>query len=780
MKWTFILLGMLLPALMAGQKFTVSGYVSDKESGELLIGASIYEKTLLKGTSANLYGFYSLTLEADSLELIFSYAGYEPIKKVFKLDADIIINVQLASINELGEVEIIASQSTPIQDRTQMSSIELSMQKVKSLPVLMGERDVLKTIQLMPGVQSGSEGSSGIYVRGGGPDQNLILLDGVPIYNVSHLFGFFSVFNPDAIKAVELIKGGFPARYGGRLSSVLDIRMKEGNMNKISGEGSIGLVASKLTLEGPIKKGQTSFLVSGRRTYLDLLIRPFVRAESNGDATGGYYFYDFNAKINHKLDDKNRLYLSGYFGKDRAFTRFDDGAVFGGGEEKEVAELEWGNIIGALRWNRELSSQLFANTTFTYSRYKFKTGIEYTYKDDDDEEKFLFEYTSGIEDLALKIDLDHLPNPDHYLKYGAGATYHNFTPGVNFYEFSGTDITAIDTTWGSSQIQSIELYAFAEDDWKVNELLKLNIGLHGSSFHVDGTSYFSIQPRISARYLLNEKWSVKSSYSAMAQYLHLLTNTSIGLPTDLWVPVTENIKPLNSHQVALGVATSFHEQFELSIEGYYKVMNNIIEYKDGASFLADARDWQTKVETGKGWSYGAEILLEKTVGKFSGWIGYTLSWTERQFDNLNFGEKFPYRYDRRHDIGIALTYKPKERIDFGLVWVYGTGNAVSIPSSTYLSDGSLPHFNDYYVNSVEYISDRNGYRMPSYHRLDFAVNLHKQKNGYKRTWSWGVYNMYSRQNPFYLYFANDDDGDPGLFQVSLFPIIPYFSYQFKF
>jgi hypothetical protein len=654
------------------------------------------------------------------------------------------------------------------------------MQKVKSLPVLMGERDVLKTVQLLPGVQSGSEGSSGIYVRGGGPDQNLILLDGVPVYNVSHLFGFFSVFNPDAIKAVELIKGGFPARYGGRLSSVLDIRMKEGNMNKLSGEGSIGLVASKLTLEGPIKKGQTSFLVSARRTYLDLLIRPFVRAESDGDATGGYYFYDFNAKINHKLDDKNRLYASGYFGKDRAFTKFDDGAVFGGGEEKEVAELEWGNIIGALRWNRELSPQLFANTTFTYSRYKFKTGIEYTYRDDDDEEKFLFEYTSGIEDLALKLDLDHLPNPDHYLKYGAGITYHNFTPGVNFYEFSGTDITAVDTTWGSSQIQSLELYAFAEDDWKVNELLKLNIGVHGSSFLVDGTSYFSLQPRISARYLLNEKWSVKSSYSAMAQFLHLLTNTSIGLPTDLWVPVTENIKPLNSHQVALGVATSLSDQLELSVEGYYKVMNNIIEYKDGASFLADARDWQTKVETGKGWSYGAEILLEKTVGKFSGWIGYTLSWTERQFDNLNFGEKFPYRYDRRHDIGIAMTYKPKERIDFGLVWVYGTGNAVSIPSSTYLSEGSLPNFNDYYVNSVEFISDRNGYRMPSYHRLDFAVNLHKQKNGYKRTWSWGVYNMYSRQNPFYLYFANDDDGDPGLFQVSLFPIIPYFSYQFKF
>lgn len=770
---------LLLPSLLLCQKHTISGYVSDSENGELLIGANIYEKNLLKGTTANLYGFYSLTLEQDSIELIFSYTGYQAIKKVFYLDANIEIDVELTSINELGEVEIVASESSSIQDRTQMSSIELNMSKVKSLPVLMGERDVLKTVQLLPGVQSGSEGTSGIYVRGGGPDQNLILLDGVPVYNVSHLFGFFSVFNPDAIRNVELIKGGFPARYGGRLSSVLDIRMKEGNMNKITGEGSVGLVASKLTLEGPIKKGKTSFLVSGRRTYLDLLIRPFVRAQSDGEATGGYYFYDFNAKINHRLDDKNRIYASGYFGKDRAFTRFDDG-LLGGGEEKEVAELEWGNIIGALRWNRELSPQLFSNTTFTYSRYKFRTGIEFEYNNGDDEEHFLFEYSSGIEDIALKIDLDHLPNPDHYLKYGASATYHTFTPGVNYYEFSGTDIQPVDTTWGSSIVNSFEFYAFAEDDWKVNELLKINAGIHASSFHVDGSSYFSVQPRLSARYLLNELWAVKASYSSMAQYLHLLTNTSIGLPTDLWVPATEEIKPLTSHQVAAGFATTLKEGYELSVEGYYKVMNNLIEYKDGASFLADARDWQSKVEAGKGWSYGAEILLEKTMGKFSGWIGYTLSWTERQFDNLNFGEKFPYRYDRRHDVGVAMTYKHSERMDFGLVWVYGTGNAVSIPSSTYVTSGSLPPFNEYFAYDVDYISDRNGYRMPSYHRLDFSVNLHKKMNRHQRTWSWGVYNMYNRQNPFYLYFSSDDDGDPGLFQVSLFPIIPYFSYQFKF
>lgn len=780
MKWTLFFLGIMLPSLFIGQKHTISGQISDHNSGELLIGANVYEKTLLKGTSSNLYGFYSLTLDEDSIDLIFSYTGYRPVKKSFSLTEDITMDVSLHSIVLLGEVEIVASESTTLQERTQMSSIELSMQKVKDLPVLLGERDILKTIQLLPGVQSGSEGTSGFYVRGGGPDQNLILLDGVPVYNVSHLFGFFSVFNPDGIKSVNLIKGGFPARYGGRLSSVLDIRMKEGNLNEIKGEGAIGLVASKLTLEGPIKKGRTSFLVSGRRTYLDVLIRPFTQQQREEGSTAGYYFYDLNTKINHKIDDKNRVYLSGYFGKDRAYARFEDEGSSGPIGESSAWELEWGNIIGVARWNRQLSPRLFANTTFTYSRYQFRTGIEIAYSDDDIEEKFLYEYKSGIEDLALKIDLDFLPNPNHYVKYGFGGTNHLFTPGVNLLEFSGTEFTPIDTTWGSSIIKSTELYLYAEDDWKVNELLKVNIGIHASSFLVNGSSYFSVQPRISARYLLNEDWSIKASYSSMAQYLHLLTNSRIGLPTDLWVPVTENIKPLTSHQGALGVATTIKNKFELSIEGYYKVMNNIIEYKDGASFLADARDWQTKVETGKGWSYGVELLFEKTVGNFSGWIGYTLSWSERQFENLNFGNKFPYSYDRRHDVGLAITYKVSDNIDLGWVWVYGTGNAVSIPTSTYLAENSVPHFANLYSNNIEYIAERNGYRMPSYQRLDISITIHKKKARYERSWSFGAYNLYNRQNPFLLYFSTDANGDPGLFQLSLFPIIPYFSYQFKF
>lgn len=758
---------------------TISGYVTDSETGEYLIGANVYLEDFSSGTSTNIYGFYSLTTSSTTIKVTYSYVGYEPQRKEIELSEDMKLDVALSMINELGVAEVTSDASEQIQQRTQMSSVEIPMIKVKSLPVFMGEKDILKTVQLLPGVQSGTEGSSGFYVRGGGPDQNLILLDGVPVYNASHLFGFFSVFNPDAIRNVQLIKGGFPARYGGRLSSVLDIRMKEGNTKKFSGEGSIGLISSKLTFEGPLKLDKGSFLISGRRTYIDALTRPIARIESDGDATGGYFFHDYNGKLNYSFNPRNRLFLSGYFGKDNAFARFDEGILINP-DEKETASLEWGNIIGAARWNHEIGNQLFLNTTLTFSRYEFVTGFEV----DAPDERFLYEYNSGIQDFGLKADLDYIPNPDHYVKFGAGSVYHTFTPGVNKFELSTAGETAIDTTFGSTIINSGEFYAYIEDDWKINDLLKVNVGVHSSSFLVNNESYFSVQPRIAGRYLINEKVSVKAAYSSMAQYLHLLTNAGIGLPTDLWLPVTDTIPPQLSHQIAIGIATTLKHDLELSVEGYYKTMENLIEYKDGASFFANADDWQSKVELGRGWSYGAEVLLEKKRGKFTGWIGYTLSWSERQFDNLNFGNKFPYRYDRRHDLGIALTYLINDNVDMGLVYVYGTGNAVTLPTGTYLAAGTEgAELDNPFANwtpRVDHISERNGYRTPSYHRLDFGVNIHKQKKHYERTWSFGVYNLYNRQNPFFLYFDQVDDENAGLFQISLFPIIPSFSWAFKF
>jgi len=760
-------------------KFSISGYLEDIQTGEKLIGATIYDYKTGQGISSNIYGFYSLTLPSDSVDLLFSYVGYQPIRKAFMLDEDMRIDIRLEPGQVLAEAEIVADVEK-IQERTQMSSLELDMNKVRSLPVLMGERDIIKTLQLLPGVQSGTEGASGLYVRGGSPDQNLILLDGVPIYNASHLFGFFSVFNSDAIKNVDLVKGGFPARYGGRVSSVLDIRMKEGNMNEIHGEGSIGIIASRFTLEGPLAKDKASFLISARRTYIDILAQPFIRA-AEADGTGGYYFYDLNTKLNYILDDNNRIYLSGYFGRDRAYTRYSNN--FDNATEDFKASLSWGNAIVALRWNHIHNAKLFSNTTATFSNYNFSTDIELTVNSETDDDEFLrFIYDSGIRDFGVKSDFDFIPNPNHYTKFGGAYTYHTFTPGINQYELDDA-YSSLDTTFGSNKVYAHEFFVYAENDWKINSRLKLNGGLHLAGFLVNNKTYFSLQPRFSGRYLLNDVSSLKASYSRMAQFLHLLSNSSIGLPTDLWLPATDKTKPQFADQVALGYAHDLNSQFEISAEIYYKWMYNLIEYKDGASFQGTGEDWQNKVETGKGDAYGLELLLEKKKGKLSGWIGYTLSWSNRQFANLNNGETFPYRFDRRHDIGLALTYTFNENVDAGFVWVYGTGNAVTLPVGrmpAFTDVPGLADFQSYFGGELDVITNRNAYRMPAYHRADFGVNLHKKKKWGTRTWSLGFYNIYNRQNPFFLYFSNDDQGNKKLFQISLFPILPAVSYNFKF
>lgn len=765
--------------LSAQQTVTISGYVEDAASGERLIGATVFDLKSKKGTSTNAFGFFSLTLPADSVWLRVSFVGYQSHFNNVWLDKDMNLTVTLTNSVDLKEVEVIADR---IEDNSQMSTMVLQMDMVRSLPVLLGERDILKTIQLLPGIKSGTEGSSGLYVRGGGPDQNLILLDGVPVYNASHLFGFFSVFNSEAINSVEIVKGGFPARYGGRLSSVLDIRMKEGNTKEFHGDGSVGIIASRLTLEGPIKKDKTSFMVSARRTYLDLLARPLIKAASNGQ-TAGYYFYDVNTKINHRINDKNRIYFSTYFGNDKFYSKYGSNYLNNNVryENKSEASLNWGNIISALRWNYEISNKLFCNTTVTYSRYKFNVGFSDETKRTENGQstttKNSFNYFSGIQDWSGRVDFFYIPNTKHYIRFGANETYHTFTPGVNSFTYVD-NVTNQDTTFGSMKKFAHEMYVYAEDDWDITNRIKVNAGLHFSGFLVDGKSYWALQPRVSGRFLINEESSFKLSYARMAQYIHLLTNAGIGLPTDLWVPVTENIKPQIADQVAIGYARTIKKKFQFSTELYYKFMNNLIEYKDGATFFGSDKDWQEKVESGKGWAYGMELLLEKKSGKTTGWIGYTLSWSNRQFENLNFGEIFPYRYDGRHNVGIAITHHFTEKIDVGIVWVYGTGNAVTLGYERYNALDENPFGNNF--NEVVHISERNNYRMPSYHRLDIGVNFHKKKSKHERTWSIGLYNAYSRQNAFYLFFDYNNNGDRVFKQVSLFPIIPSFSYSFKF
>lgn len=783
---------------VSAQKFTISGYIKDASNGENLIGANVFDVNMQSGTSTNHYGFYSLTLPSDSVHLIYSYVGYGTQTTTFYLNKDTTISIELVDNALLEEIVISGDEVEKIQEATQMSTVSVPVEQIKSLPALLGEVDVLKVMQLLPGVQSGNEGTSGLYVRGGGPDQNLILLDGVPVYNASHLFGFFSVFNSDAINNVQLIKGGFPARYGGRLSSVIDINMKEGNMKEFHGEGSVGLIAAKLTLEGPIVKDKTSFIVSGRRTYIDLLARPLIRAQSEGSGTAGYYFYDLNAKVNHKFSNTDRLYLSTYFGDDKFYYRYKDDGIFGDQnlEYREESGLQWGNFTTALRWNHMFGSRLFSNLTLTHSRYRFnifsESENEYFNSDENKKETEYLKaaYLSGINDFAAKIDFDYIPSPRHYIRYGVNAIRHTFNPGA-FNIRSNEAITEIDTTLGSSKTLAVEYAGYVEDDIEVTDKLKVNAGLHLIGFYVNKKFYKSLQPRIAARYLVGGNLSVKASYARMTQFIHLLTNSGIGLPTDLWVPATDRIPPQNAAQVALGVAKGFKNRYEVSLEGYYKNMNNLIEYKEGASFISIGSDWQNKVAVGNGRSYGSELLIQKKEGRTTGWIGYTLSWSNRQFDHLNLGKRFPYKYDRRHDIGLAVVHHWKERVDFSFSWVFGTGNAITLPQATYAGEETSQYYhspdNSFFPSSLYYYGERNSFRMKAYHRLDLSVAFKKKKKWGERTWTVGVYNAYSRKNPFYIYLSEQEEYRNGVYryksqfkQVSLFPFIPSISYNFKF
>jgi len=754
------------------QKKTISGYVSDGKTQEKIIGAIIYDAKTKLGTITNNFGFYSLTLPSDSVNLLISYIGFTPQYLSFLLNKDVPLNIDLSLSNQLQTIEILADENERIEERTRMSTINIPIEQIKKVPALLGEVDVLKVLQLLPGVKSGGEGSSGLYVRGGGPDQNLILLDGAPIYNASHLFGFFSTFNADAIKNVELTKGGFPARYGGRLSSVIDINMKDGNMRKYNVEGSVGLIASKILIEGPIWNEKTSFLFTARRTYLDLLLGPIISAATIGEGSGGYYFYDLNLKVNHKFSDKDKLFLSLYKGLDNFY--FSTGSAFTG-ETSYGGYLKWGNAIGSARWSHVFNNQLFCTTGLTYTQYLFGLGQEL--KDLKNDTKESANYFSGINDWAGKINFDYMPNPNHNVKFGTNYIYHTFKTGAEQYKTSGFDRN-IDSISGNPDIFATELNLYAEDDWRINPKLKINVGIHAAGFLVQNSFYKSLQPRFTGRYLLPNNWSVKASYASMMQFIHLLSNSNVGLPTDLWVPATKLIKPQQSYQGAFGFAKSFkNNAFEFSAEGYYKEMKNIIDYLDGANFIGGSNDWEKKVAQGIGWSYGAEFLIQKKKGKLNGWIGYTLSWTNRQFTQINEGKIYPYKYDRRHDVSIVAIYKLSNKLDVSSTWVYGTGNAISLPLQSYaavVDPGSSLN------NEVQYYGGKNNYRMAPYSRMDVSVNKHKKKKWGRVTWSFGVYNLYNRQNPYFLYFARNQYGVQQLKQVSLFRLIPSISYSFKF
>lgn len=767
-------------AASAQKKVTVNGYVKDSASGESVVGATVTIDG--KSVGSNGYGFYSLTLDSGSYDITVSHVSYLTQSGRLALTQNLQQNVfLLPKAAALSEVVLYSRRRDVNVRNAQMGKIDLSVAQIKNIPAFLGEVDILKAIQLLPGVRNAGEGNAGFYVRGGGPDQNLIMLDEAVVYNTGHLFGFFSIFNSDAIKNTSLIKGGMPAQYGGRLSSVLDVQMKDGNSKEFVTEGGIGLIASRFSVQGPVKKDKASFIVSGRRTYIDVLVKPAVPKTSNFYGSG-YYFYDLNAKLNYRFSDKDRLFLSGYFGRD-VFTFRNAKLAFN-------ADIPWGNSTATLRWNHVFNRKLFANTTLVYNDYKFSFGAA--------QNNFQIKLASGIRDGSAKMDFDYYPSGAHKIKFGGLSTYHKFTPNVT----SGQQDSVVFKPSNTGLKRAIENALYVQDDWDVSDGLKLNYGLRWSSFtqvgpytkyvtdinqnKLDSTVYGGLQsvkayngfePRITARYAVNASTSVKASVTRNLQYIHLVSNAGTTLPTDLWVPSTFRVQPQKSWQYSAGLFKNFKDnEYETSVEAYYKTMQHQIEYREG--YTPSLRDPEEEFVFGKGWSYGTEWFVNKVRGRLTGWIGYTLSWTWRKFPQLNNGETYPAKYDRRHDLSVVATWEQSRKWKFGAVFVYATGNATSLPQRFYIINGVL---------TQEY-SQINAYRLPSYHRLDLSATLTPQPKKQKRLqsfWVFSVYNAYSRANPYFIYFSQEGSPYNGTLkvqakQVSLFPVLPSVTWNFRF
>lgn len=769
----FVLIYLGSSSAFGQEKHTLSGYIRDAASGEELIGASVYATDIDKGTTSNVYGYYSLTLPEGTYALKIQYLGYEPIYEEIALTEDISRNFELGESSEkLDEVEVVGERSsTQNIESVEMSVASLDITSIKKIPAIFGEVDIVKSIQLLPGITNAGEGVGGFFVRGGGVDQNLILLDEATVYNASHLLGFFSVFNPDAIKDVKLYKGGIPAQFGGRLSSLMDIRMNEGNMKQWSVRGGIGLISSKLTVEGPIKKDKASFIVSGRRTYADLFLKLSRNEELRNNTL---YFYDLNAKINYKINEKNRIFLSGYFGQDR----FILGNAF---------STDWGNTTATVRWNHLFSPKLFSNFTFVFSKFKYSLGVP--------EGAFAFDWDASIQDFSLKSDFTAFVTPNVSLKFGFIATHHTFEP-ANFRP-TGEEGESILTAFKVPNKHAIEPAVYLSSEQKIGSHVVLQYGLRYSAFYnigpgrvyqyeedgetVADTTFYSsfegikfyhgLEPRFSANFIINEANSIKTSYNRTRQYLHLISNSTVSSPFDIWVPSDPYIEPQIADQVALGYFRNFFDgKIETSVEVYYKKMQNLIDYKDNAELILNDKI-ETELLSGDGQSYGAEFFIKKPGGRFNGWISYTLARTERTIPGINDGETYPATYDRRHNLSVVGNFEITEQWTVSANWVYYTGLAVTFPVGRFNYNGVI----------TPIFSDRNGYRLPDYHRLDLAINYSWQK---RKTWSNQInlsfYNIYNRKNPFSYTFRQSGPNETEAVKTYLFGIVPSFSYSFKF
>ncbi|MCP2045756.1 TonB-dependent receptor [Pontibacter sp. HSC-36F09] len=785
-RFLYLILPLLLLPLLpawAQDSFVLRGQVLDVNTAEPLAGASISLKERPSiGTVSEPDGRYSLRAPAGSYTLVIRYIGYENQETPLQLFRNETLDLKLTPASySTREVEIIGTRIKPITQTATMGEIDIPMQSVKTLPVLFGETDIMKTVQLMPGIQSGGEGNTGFYVRGGGSDQNLILLDQAVVYNPGHLLNFFSVFNSDAISNATMIKGNMPARYGGRLSSVLDVELREGSADSLQAEGGIGLIASRLTVQGPLVKDKAALIFSARRTYVDVLFGPFLRHTEQGGVP--YYFYDFNGKVSYTLSPKDKLYLSGYYGKDVGTLTLSSGRF--------EADFQWGNASATARWNHQFSDRHSVDVSGILSNYAF----DFTWDFGD----ITTSVETGIRDYTAKADFVYTPSAQHHLEYGLQYTHHTLRPRTGSAETAEGDVFTTDQILSKTAHQAA---IYLSDDWNVTDRLLLSLGIRGSYFAqmgpftfyefdqnqrtVDSVAYgdgervkvfHALEPRVSARYTLSANSSIKASYTRSAQYLHLVSNAYTTLPLDVWVPSSAIVEPQQATQYAVGYFQSFSQNmYEGSVELYYKSMENQLEYREGFVAGPSNRDLEYEFVRGSGESYGAEFFLRKNYGDLQGWIGYTLSRTDRTFPDINQGRTFPARFDRRHDVSLVATYTYNPRWTFGGSFVYGTGQATTMPERRYLIEGTV---------NYQY-GDRNSFRMEPFHRLDLSATLEgKAQRRLQSSWTFAIYNVYGRRNPFLYYI--DSEGAPygtdtkvQAKKVSLIPFpLPSVTWNFK-
>lgn len=754
------------------KNITISGYITEAKSMETLIGATVTDIKTGVSSFSNSYGYYTIQVNADSVKLQASYIGFKKVTKAFVVKKDTIINFQLQDSNtELNSVVVYKNENTIKAG----SAIELSSSDIKSTASSLGEKDLMKTLQTIPGISNGFEGSGGIIVRGGTPDQNLILVDGAPLYNTGHQLNIFSVINGDAIKKVSMYKNNFPARFGGRLSSVMDIRLKDGDMQNYHADATLGLYTARINLEGPIIKGKTSFSFSTRRSYLDVYQRVIINSDGNESVN---YLYDINAKVNHKFSEKSRLYFSYYSGRDKQYddiyyTSYSNLSS----RSTHKNKYSWGNDILSLRWNYIFNNKLFMNTSLTYNRYSYynNQAENNTYKDIS---KYSYSFRkSGIKDWQSAVDLEYQLNNSHYIRFGTALIFHQFSPEING---SGIkDIGSNNENWIlkyylHEKMQGKEASVYGEDEFSVTDKLKTNYGLHLSMFHIQGKTYLGFEPRLSLTYQLSSKLIAKIAYSKMNQYVNLLSsNIAVNEPTDLWVPITKNLKPMISHQVSGGIFFDAKNGYNFSAEAFYKRMNNVLEYKDGMVWKDVFSSWDENIESGRAWIYGMELSAQKTQGKFTTSIAYTLSWNNRQFSNINNGLKFNSRYDSRHNLVIRTSFNLNRKIDISASWVYMTGLRCTLPLEEY---ELLPSVDQgYYSSTVNHVGQRNNYKLSDTHHLDIDVRYQYSD---RKMWNFGIYNIYNRHNPYTLnlYYSRGSN----ITEKALFGIMPTVSYTYKF